>query len=206
MTAAIDNVIFDFGNVLIEWDPYGPYEGFASRNEVDDFFEEIDFHAFNHLQDRGRSWAEARLDLGRTHPHRLAMLDRYLDHFEASLRAMPSTEVVVRELVSAGIRVFGLTNWSAETFPSADRTAPAIGLMEQTVVSGSVGLAKPETEIYRLAIDRFQIDPARTAFFDDSQRNIDAALSIGLQAFLFTDVAGLRADLDSLGVLLAQEN
>ncbi|MFF3063724.1 HAD family hydrolase [Oerskovia sp. NPDC057915] len=197
----IDTVLLDFGNVLVTWDPYVAYAGRMDRADVEAFFEAVDFPTFNARQDAGRSWADARRELAEHHPEHVSTLDVYTENFAASLVGpVPGTEEVVRELRTLGVRLYGLTNWSAEMFHEAEPAAPAIGLMEDVLVSGRVGLVKPDPRIFEAAIERFALDPARTLFVDDSVANVTAAAGLGFRTLHFVDAAGLRATLRDLGV------
>ncbi|WP_051702950.1 HAD family hydrolase [Oerskovia turbata] len=199
--ARIDTVLFDFGNVLVTWDPYAAYAGRMDRADVEAFFEAVDFPTFNARQDAGRSWADARRELAEHHPEHVSTLDVYTENFAASLVGpVPGTEEVVRELRTLGVRLYGLTNWSAEMFHEAEPAAPAIGLMEDVLVSGRVGLVKPDPRIFEAATERFALDPARTLFVDDSVANVTAARALGFRTLHFEDAAGLRTALRDLGV------
>lgn len=199
-TPAIDAVLYDFGNVLVGWDPYGAYDG-VERHVVDAFFADVGFRVLNHERDAGASWDDARARVAATHPHHVGLLDRYVERFPATLTGpVEGSEELVRELRDLGLRLYGLTNWSAELYPHAAPAAPATTLMDDVIVSGREGLAKPEAAIFTLAIDRFGLDPARTLFTDDSPANVDAAARLGLRTHLFRDTAGLRAALRGLGV------
>lgn len=199
--APVEAVVFDLGNVLVRWDPYGPYEGRLPRAEVDAFFRDVDFPAFNHLQDTGRPWAHARADVSARMPQHVPALDVYVEHFRAALPGpVPGSEDLVRDVAGAGVRVLGLTNWSAETFHHAEPAAPAVGLLEGVLVSGEVGIAKPDPRIYRLLAERFGLVPARTVFLDDSSANVAAADAEGFAGVLFTSAAQARAELAARGV------
>ena len=194
-------VVLDLGNVVLRWDPYLPFVGRMERSDVDAFFDEVDFPAFNHQQDAGRTWAEARAEIADRFPQHLAAVDVYVEHFGETLSGpVPGTERLVRELITAGVRLLGLTNWSAETFHHAEQVAPAVGLLEGIVVSGEVGLAKPDPRIFELLTRRFGLDPASTVFVDDSGPNVAAAAQLGFDAVLFTSAARLRADLVARGI------
>lgn len=199
----VDAVLFDLGNVLIRWDPYLPYEGRFPREEVEAFFRESDFVRLNAQQDAGRPWAEIRAELAAARPDLVGMLDVYV----ADPRlALPGEVVGARETVealrAAGLGVFGLTNWGAENFRVAPERAPVIDLLEGVVVSGHEKVAKPDPEIFRRAAARFDLEPARTLFTDDSARNVEAAAALGFRTHLFREHAGLRAHLRGLGVAL----
>ncbi|MCA5894700.1 HAD family phosphatase [Isoptericola sp. NEAU-Y5] len=195
----IDTVVYDFGNVLVGWDPYGAFRG-RPRAEVDAWMAEIDFPAFNLAQDAGRSWARARAALA-DRPHLLPLLDEYVAQFAATLTGpVPGSAELVEELRGSGLRLLGLTNWSAELFVHAARSAPATTLMDDVVVSGRVGLAKPDPAIFAHLVAVHAVEPARAVFVDDSPVNVAAARDAGLHALHFTGTPGLRRDLRALGV------
>ncbi|MFI2102351.1 HAD family hydrolase [Isoptericola sp. NPDC019693] len=198
----VDTVVLDFGNVLVGWDPYGAFPD-RPRAEVDAWMTEIDFPAFNRAQDAGRSWADARASLA-DRPHLLPLLDEYVDGFAGTLTGpVPGSAELVEELHAAGVRLLGLTNWSAELFPHAARVAPATTRMEHVVVSGQVRLAKPDPAIFRHLAATHDVDPARAVFVDDSPANVAAADRLGFRTVRFTDSTALRAALRAHGLPLA---
>lgn len=195
-------VLFDLGNVLVGWDPYQAFVGRLPRDLVDAFFTDVDFGHLNRRQDAGRPWRDARAELERTLPHHVPALDLYVAHFDDALTGpVPGTAAIVQDLVSGGVRVLGLTNWSAELYHHAAPAAAAIGLLEDVLVSGEVGLVKPDPAIFRLAARRFGLDPARTVFVDDAQANVAAAAEEGFDALLFTDADTLRTQLAERGLV-----
>ena len=197
----VDAVVFDLGNVIVRWDPYGPFEGFASRAEIEAVFAEIDFFAINHAQDAGRSWAEGRAEVAARFPGREWVLDHYLTYFERAVPGpVPGTEAILEALRADGFRLFGLTNFSAETYPRALPAAPAIGLLEDVLVSGAVGLTKPDPAIFALLLERYGLAPGSTLFVDDGARNVEAARACGLHAVVFTDAPTLVRDLRGFGI------
>jgi len=203
-TSPIDTVVYDFGNVLIGWDPYGPYEG-RPRAEIDTFFAEVDFDSINHAADAGTPYAVLLERVERTRPDLVDDLRRYVEHYELSLTGpIEGSAELVTELKGLGLRLYGLTNWQAETFHSAEPAAPAIGLMDDVVVSGREGMAKPDRRIFELVVERFGVDPARTVFVDDKVVNVDAARGVGFRGIVFTTTEALRKELRALGLPVAE--
>lgn len=200
----IDTILYDFGGVLIGWDPYLAYEGHLDRDQVEEFFTDVDFPALNTGRDAGATWAAARTAIETSHPHHAAHLDLYVHNFPATLTGpIAGSEDLVHELAHLGLHLYGLTNWSAELFHHAAPAAPAITAMEDTLVSGHAGLAKPDPAIFHAAIDRFGLDPARTLFIDDSATNTATAHTLGFHTHTFTDTLTLRAALADLGIDVA---
>src|SRR5690606_7365161 len=197
----ITTVVFDLGRVLVEWVPYDAFADRWTREEWEAFSAEIDFPAFNHEQDAGRTIADATAALAATHPHRVADFEHYIRNFARSLGGpVPGTTEIVDALRAARVRGLGLTHSSAATFHQAARSAPALDRREAVLVSGEVGLATPYPAIYELLVARFALDPARTVFTDDSPPNVASAAALGLLALHFTDADRLRSDLAGLGL------
>ncbi|MFC8797377.1 HAD family hydrolase [Promicromonospora sp. NPDC057138] len=201
---AIDTVVYDFGNVLIGWDPFGPYPD-RPQAEIEAFFEAVDFGSINHAADAGTPYAVLLERVERTRPDLVADLRRYVEHYEMSLTGpIEGSAELVAELKGLGLRLYGLTNWQAETFHSAEPAAPAIGLMDDVIVSGREGMAKPDRRIFELAIERFGVDPSRAVFVDDKAVNVDAARGVGFRGVVFTSTDALRKDLRALGLPVAE--
>jgi 2-haloacid dehalogenase len=199
---AVDAVVFDLGNVLVRWEAAQAFDGVLAPAEVEQFFADVDFPALNLRQDAGRPWSEARAEVARTHPRHAPTVDLYVERFAHALPGpVPGSAAVVDDLRAAGVRVLGLTNWSAETYHHAVPAAPVIGRLEAVVVSGREGVVKPDPRIFAVLAERHRLDPARTVFTDDSPANVAGAAALGYQAVLFTTAEALRAELVARGAL-----
>jgi 2-haloacid dehalogenase len=195
-------VVFDLGGVLVDWDPRYLYRQLLPEDEVEDFLTEVDFAAWNYRADAGGRWADAVAEQAARFPHRAELLAAYPERFRETLGGeVPGTVGLLRDLHAAGVRLLALTNWSAETFPHARAMFAFLSLFEDVVVSGEERVAKPDLGVFRLVLDRYHLDPARTVFVDDSPRNVAAAATAGLLALRFHDAHQLRADLQRLGLL-----
>lgn len=203
--AATDlTVVFDLGQVLVGWEPYAAVADRLDRAAWEAFSAAVDFPALNLAMDAGLTHAAAQARLARDHPEHVATLRRYCENFAAALTGpVPGTAAVVAELADAGVPLLGLTNWSAETFVHALPAAPAIAYLEGIVVSGVEGVVKPQPEIFRILLERYALDPARTVFVDDSAANVAGAAAAGITALRFTGADRLRHDLHALGLPLA---
>ncbi|MEZ0579565.1 HAD family hydrolase [Nocardioides sp. MH1] len=196
-----NGVVWDLGNVLIDWDPRAAVAAGLGEAEADRFFAGFDFGTWNHACDAGRTWAEALAELERDHPGWAAHGHAYHDHFAASLVGdHPGTVALVRELHAAGVRQVGLTNFSAELYPHAPALFPFLDLLDDVVVSGRERIAKPDPAIYRLAAERAGLHPAELVFVDDKQVNVDAAAAVGMHGIRYDDADRLRLDLRGAGL------
>lgn len=203
----IDAVVFDVGNVLIEWDPRHLYrrvfthaDGTPDEARVAWFLAEVCHHDWNLAQDLGRSIADAEAEALARHPDMGPAIRSFYGRFQAMIPgAIQGTVDVLEALKAAGFPVHGLTNFGAETFPRARERFAFLNLFETVVVSGEEGVVKPDPRIYEILIERAGLTPARTAFVDDSAANIEAAQALGFQAHLFAGADGFRAWLKGLG-------
>lgn len=100
---------------------------------------------------------------------------------------------------SGKFKVYGLTNWSAETFPYAFNTYKFLQSFEGIVVSGEEKMIKPEKGIYLTLLERYNLKPEETFFMDDNIKNVEVAKSRGIHAIQFT---GTDENLAEIGKIL----
>ncbi len=199
---AIDAVIFDFGGVLMDWNPDYLYRKLipdpAERRQ---FLTEICGPEWVEKQDRGRSWDEAVAELAAIHPDKAPLIEAFRDRWIEMLAGPIAPGVaLVRRLHIANVPLYGLTNWCSETFKIARPQMPYLDWLRDTVVSGEVRLAKPDPRIFRLLFERNGMVPERTAFIDDHTPNIEAAKALGLHAILYKEADSTEAALRQLGL------
>jgi haloacid dehalogenase superfamily, subfamily IA, variant 3 with third motif having DD or ED len=128
----------------------------------------------------------------------------YRDRWEETLGGpIDGTATLLHEVRRTGLPLYALSNWSAETFPVARYRFPFLGWFDGIVLSGEVGIAKPDPRIFEVLLARYELDPAATLFIDDSPANVAAAVRLGMVALLFSDARTLREDLIDLGVVQA---
>jgi 2-haloacid dehalogenase len=199
----VAGVVWDLGNVLIDWQPALAIEAGVGAAEARRFLaaDDFDFMAFNHGPDSGGSWDEAESAVRRTHPHWAEHAAAYRPHFALSLAGeVPGTVPIVRELHAAGVPQWALTNWSHELWPHAPARFDFLELLEGVVVSGTEGLAKPDRAIYELAVARTGLPAERLVFVDDRASNVEAARALGMAGIVFTDASATRLALKQLGL------
>ena len=193
-------VVFDLGNVLIEWDAHAAISAAVGEDRARAFLadEDFDFHGWNLQQDAGRTWTDAEADAISRHPQYREEILAYRAHFAASLVGpIDGAVAILRELHTAGIPLFALTNWSDELFPVALERFEFLQLFEDIVVSGEEGIAKPDPEIFEVLAERLEHigDLEEAIFIDDRLDNVQAAVLAGMDAVQFTGPVDLRADL-----------
>jgi 2-haloacid dehalogenase len=192
--------VFDLGGVLIDWNPRYLYRTlFDDEAEMEAFLAEVTTQEWNAKQDAGRTWSEAVEELAALHPARRELIEAYWRRWPETLGdAIAGTVEILRQLRDAGIRVYALSNWSAETFPLARPRFPFLEWFDGILISGEVKLAKPDPRIFAALVERFGLEPGSTVFVDDNAENIRAAAEAGLIPIRFKSPEQLREELSKL--------
>jgi len=197
-------VIFDFGGVLVDWNPRYLYRRLfpGDPDGMERFLAEVCTTEWNQRQDAGRPWAEAIAELVALHPAQADLIRAYRERWEETLGGpIDGSVAILREVRAAGHRILGLTNWSHETFPRARTLFPFFDWFDGIVVSGEEQLIKPDPRLFTRLLERYRVDPARAVFIDDSPRNVEAAAALGIHGIHFRSPPALRDELTALGVL-----
>lgn len=204
-TRKIDNVIFDLGGVLVDWNPEYLYYNFfkQDREKMSWFLENVCTNDWNMEQDAGRSLNEATQILLDKFPEHREAIRAFYGRWEEMLKGeIKGTKLILNELHSLNEKkLYALTNWSAETFPIAQRRFSFLNLFEGIVVSGEEHTRKPFDKIYQILLDRYDLIAEKSVFIDDNNDNIRAAQSIGFYAILFKSPEQLRSELIELNLL-----
>ena len=197
-------VVFDLGNVLVDWDPLPAIAAAVGEESAAAFLaaEDLDFFAWNHQLDSGMSFAEAEDQVARDFPHWHPHVRAYREHFEESLLGeVDGTASVLVDLDEKGVSLFALTNWPAELFPYARERFEFLQRFDDVVVSGEEGIAKPDPAVFGILRQRVRRPLEECVFVDDRQDNVDAAAAAGMDAILFTGSDQLRVDLECRALL-----
>jgi 2-haloacid dehalogenase len=197
-------VVFDIGNVVVQWDPRYLYRDYFDGDEtlMEMFLEDVCTPAWNRELDRGLPWAEGIARLTERFPECAELIRAYDERWmEMVPDVVAGTPEVLRELKDRGTPLYAITNFSVEKYRLTKARYPILDLFDHVVVSAEVGLLKPDPEIYRLLCKRRKLDPAEALFTDDSKDNCEGAIAIGMAAHHFTGSAGLRRALERLGLL-----
>ncbi len=183
----IKNIIFDYGGVLLDWNPhylYDPYFGDVDKAEW--FLTHICTYPWNAQHDNGRPIAEGTAELIAQYPEWEKEIRMYYDEFMKMMGGqVPGMEDLVKQLKGEGYHVFGLSNWSEETFALVRPVYPVLDLMEDMVISGIEKVMKPDHRIFELALKRFDAKGEESVFIDDNPANVQAANEVGIHGILF---------------------
>ena len=191
------NIVFDYGAVLVDWNPHHLYDGyFGSVEKADWFLNNICLYSWNIQMDGGKPFAEGVAELQAQYPEWSEAIEiyhtRWIEMMGGEIEGMSS---LVKRLKAAGYRVFGLTNWSSETFPLVRDKYPIFSLMEGMVVSGEEHLLKPDAAIYNCLLERYGLRAEESLFVDDNLANVEGARAVGMQGVQFKSAEELERTL-----------
>jgi len=199
----VSTVIFDIGNVLIEWDPRHLYRQiFDTPEEIETFLSTICTPAWNLEQDRGRPFAEGVAELVERHPDFEAAIRAFDQRWDEMVPGLvPGTLALIERLEATGAPLYAITNFSAEKFDEARLRFPFFDRFRGTIVSGRERLVKPERAIFELLLARYELRAEACLFIDDSPANIAAARSLGMATHHFSNAERLEAALVELQLI-----
>ncbi|MEA3118082.1 MAG: 2-haloacid dehalogenase [Paraburkholderia sp.] len=203
-------VVFDFGGVLIDWSPDYLYRKLIpDEAERRRFLTEVCSMNWVLQQDGGQPIVKGTDELVARFPQHEMLIRAFYARWQEMIGGVIEGGVaLVDKLEAAGVPLFGLTNWSAETFPWAWERFPVLRRFRDVVVSGRVKLAKPDPAIYAEMYSRIErhlpgIAPQEIVFIDDNIKNAQAAAALGWHGVHHTSPAATEARLRDLGLAFA---
>jgi 2-haloacid dehalogenase len=198
----INTIIFDFGGVLIDWNPRYMYrDEFEESSEMELFLNEVCTDDWNLQQDKGRSLAEGTRILQDKFPQHAVKIQLYYDQWEKMVKGDIPQNVALLQKLKEKYKLYGLTNWSAETFPIVFRRYPFFTLFDGIVVSGEEKLIKPDKKIFERMLARYHLEAKNAVFIDDNINNIQAAKEIGFATIHVQAKTDLNSELHALCLL-----
>ena len=191
------NIIFDFGNVLVEWHPervYGEY--FGDEAKAWWFLRHVTDLDWRQRIDAGESQEACIRELQARQPEYAEAIELYrIKRREMLTGEMPGMREIVEWLLVNGYGVYGLTNWSMETFPEARMRFGILQLIDRYVVSGAEKLVKPDPRLFRVLLERYGLKAEECTFIDDNEANVQAAQALGMEGIVFHGAEDLREQL-----------
>ncbi len=203
MPKAVSTVVFDVGNVLIEWDPEHLYrELIPNEAERSAFLTDVCSMDWNLQQDLGRSWQEGIDLLSAQHPEHKALITAYSERWHDMVPGeIAGSVALLNELNQKNVPLYAITNFSSEKFDEAQARFPFLkSSFRDIVISAEERLLKPDTRIYEVLFSRNNLAPAECVFIDDSEKNVAGARQAGMQAVHFTSPEQLRIELRAHGL------
>jgi len=203
----IKAVVFDFGGVLIDWDREYLYRQLIpNETERRWFLDNVCKMDWVVQQDGGQSTEEGTAELVALYPEHEALIRAFYARWHEMVGGVLEEGVaLVDRLDAAGVPLFGLTNWSAETFPYAWERFDVLRRFREIVVSGRVGVIKPDPQIFALMRAQIEkhlpgVEPHELVFIDDNLKNAQAATALGWHGVHYTGALDTETKLRALNV------
>ncbi|MFA6863565.1 MAG: HAD family phosphatase [Dysgonamonadaceae bacterium] len=198
----IKNIVFDFGGVLVDWNPTYLYSKlFDNETEMNHFLEDICTPEWNIRQDAGRPLVKATELLQAKHPEYKELIGHYYGRWDEMLGGDIKENVRVLEMLRPKYTLFGLTNWSAETITIAYNKYDFFKHFDGIVVSGDENIVKPDPKLYQVLLNRYNLKANESLFIDDNLKNIEIAREMGFHTIHFTENVDLEKEVRDRGLL-----
>ncbi|WP_164660681.1 HAD family hydrolase [Tropicibacter sp. Alg240-R139] len=202
----INAVIFDIGNVLIEWQPERYYDRVIGADRRRAMFAEVDLHGMNDLVDQGHHFTDTIYEWAEKYPDWREEIRMWHDKWiELASPEIPRSVRVLRALRTRSIPVFALTNFGVQNFDYATTVYPFLNEFDRLYVSGRMRMVKPFADIYEAVELDCGLDPSTLLFADDRIDNIEAAQVRTWQTHLFDGPQGWAERLVAEGLLEESE-
>jgi 2-haloacid dehalogenase len=203
---AIEAVVFDIGNVLIEWHPERYYDRVIGEHRRKRLFAEVDLHGMNEKVDLGADFRRTIYATADQHPGWRDEIRWWHDNWIKLAEPVIEHSVhLLRALRRNGVQVFALSNFGIGSFALAEQEYPFLGAFDRRYISGHMGVTKPGPEIYQALESDCSVAPERLLFADDRGDNITSAKARGWQVHLFDGAQGWADRLVAEGLLSGAE-
>lgn len=196
----IKNLIYDFGRVLVTYDfEHISSFGFASEEDLQAFVKIVSDPAFVRRCDLELIPFEDLIrEMQQTYPQWKEQWQMFYDRYlEFVTGEMPGMRAYMTELKARGYKLYGLSNWCS-TIYRVMKEYEIFNLLDGFVVSSDYQVVKPDAEIYRVLLDKYELKAEECVFADDRADNVEAAQKVGMQAIVFTTTEAYKEALEPL--------
>ena len=197
-------IVFDFGGVLVDWDPHYLYRPFFNGDDaaIDRFMQEIGFREWNLHQDGGRSFDEGVAVLSAQFPQYAHLIRAYHERYaDAIVGPIAGTVDILYACKAAGYALYGLSNWAQEKFDLIRPKYDFFDCFDDILISSTVNLVKPDPRIFELFLSRIDRRAEECVYIDDSAANVATADRLGFTTIHFESPGQLTVELDRRGML-----
>ena len=199
-------VVFDIGNVLLNWQPEAFYDRMIGAEARKHLFSQVDLDGMNLSIDAGAPFRATVQATAAAHPRWSGPILWWHDRWgQMATPAIDHSVRLLRALRRRGVPVFALSNFGIDSFALAQRLYPFLTEFDRLCISGHLGLLKPDPRIYAAVEGDCGVPPDTLLFTDDKPANIDAAVARGWHGHLFTGPQGLADRLVVEGLLQRED-
>ena len=200
----IKNIIFDIGNVLLNFKPKEFMHRFTNdENRIDSFTAKVVWTETWTQLDRGlMTFDEAKKLYYSKYPEERDLLDSFFKHSWEMLTPIEKNIDVLLELKEKGYNVYVLSDFIKEAFEKVVIENDFFKFLDGKVISSQEHLLKPEKEIYQLLLRKYNLNAEECVFIDDTDYTLPPAQDLGIHTIHYTPDTDLRKELKKLGINL----
>ena len=179
---AVEKIIFDLGRVLVKFNVRNLFRKIIStEEEIDYFLNNICTWEWHIQQDLVQDTSKASIPLVTQFPKYKEAIEAFYGRFLEMIEGTYEANVrLAKTLKQQGYPIYVLSNFPGDQFDKYEKDNPFLQMFDDKIISGHVGLAKPDTKIYQLAIDKFNLVPEKSLFIDDKIENVNGAKQLGI--------------------------
>ena len=180
---AVEKIIFDLGRVLVKFNVRNLFRKIiTTEEEIDYFLQNICTWEWHIQQDLVQDTSQASAPLVQQFPKYQEAIEAFYGRFLEMIEGTYEKNVkLAMDLKQKGYPIYVLSNFPGDQYDKYEKHNSFLQIFDDKIISGNVGLAKPDTKIYQLAIDKFHLTPEKSLFIDDKIENIEGAKQLGIQ-------------------------
>lgn len=195
------NVIFDLGNVLLDFNPREYLKSKISDEKVDAVYKSIFSSEEWVMLDRGTiTEKDAIRNIINRNSAYLDEINLAFENWYDLLKPIGDTVEILSSLKENGYNIYYLSNFHELAFGEVTKKNKFFQLFDGGVVSYEEKLIKPEEDIYKLILDRYKLNPSETIFVDDMEANVEGANKVGIKTILFKGAKELKEELNNFKI------
>jgi 2-haloacid dehalogenase len=180
---AVEKIIFDLGRVLVKFNVRNLFRKvITTEEEIDYFLQNICTWEWHIQQDLVQDTSQVSAPLVQQFPKYQEAIEAFYGRFLEMIEGTYEKNVkLAMDLKQKGYPIYVLSNFPGDQYDKYEKHNSFLQIFDDKIISGHVGLAKPDAKIYQLAIDKFHLVPERSLFIDDKIENIEGAKQLGIQ-------------------------
>lgn len=201
------NIIFDLGNVVLDYNPVAYLKEKFNDNKVEEIILDTVFKSEEWpMLDRGVITEEEAIErIVNRDINNKEFIEIVFENWYEMLRPLNDTVMLIKELKNKGFNLYYLSNFHLKAFDYVIKKNEVFKLFDGGVVSFKEKLLKPEKEIYTKILEAYDLKADECIFIDDVFENVEGANKEGIKGIQFKNVKDLRKELNNCGVLDTEE-
>lgn len=200
----IENIIFDLGNVLISYDPKSFISKYVKEENQEKFFEIVFGSKEWQELDRGTLEYEEAIEIfSKKLPQERESIEKlFNENIQEVLFPIEKNLELLPKLKNNGYKLYILSNFHREAFLEIAKKCEFKKYFDGGVISYEVKLLKPEDEIYEEILKKYNLEPEKTLFIDDTLHNVEGAKKFKIEIIHLKEKENLKRELLEKGITI----